>query len=659
MTRRRALLAGVAIAAAAVTTSACRPHPTRTVYLPGVRADLSLTLGYPPGVSSTTACGIGAWLLRVDTANHATWDWTLLFDNSLTHVYGAGGAAQSMSATTGFGLDFRRAVRVEVERLSHDAPVIVAGSSNVDVLCRGIADAYENAGAIAITTPTSVGPQPSPTRAPVAVSVYIDMLRVGASNPVHTDGSIPQLLYPAAASLTSVRDGIGTGATQTDPRGEVLIAGGEATGQVFRKTVWHWSPRNQLLEAEQTGAALSAGRAGLVATTIDDPGAAVLFAGGYGSTPSTNAIDIVRADGIPDASPPTMLGNHAFSSVAYLPRGGHPAVVIAGGVDYLSGSTAQWTSGTASAQIEVLAPPGSDACTTIDPAKVTRCDPGSVALNVNRGLPTAAGFAAADGDRVWFAGGYDPGDVANPPTTVEQLFANLSTSGDFSGVSTFDSYGGDAAVIDSSGVTALDHRPIMAGGLSGTLGPYGNSTRGVATLWTLAANGTTTKLGVTLAKARGLLRVVALRDRALWIGGGIDTGGTPQVQDAVEIYRPGTGSSNGVVLPAAPLFAPRFGFAAVPLQGTRTWLDGAVLVIGGVATEGSNVVTIDDSAPPAELWVPAYACNPDGTPRAQNGSPTQPPVVPLSNPTLPDSCDRARPLTSITDPRTGGNVVVP
>src|SRR5438067_1945666 len=48
------------------------------------------------------------------------------------------------------------------------------------------------------------------------------------------------------------------------------------------------------------------------------------------------------------------------------------------------------------------------------------------------------------------------------------------------------------------------------------------------------------------------------------------------------------------------LLAPRFGHTATRLEETGTWLDGSVLITGGADPDGTF--------PPAELFVPAFAC---------------------------------------------------
>jgi hypothetical protein len=604
--------------------------------VPTERANLVIDLQYPTGVNCDD---VQTWLLKVDTAGGPSWSYTLLFD-AAHEIYGCGGtAAPCNPAPALYGMDLLGAKKVELEGLTAMPSVWVATTSTsagLQVVCRGIADASVIPGSIAIAS-ASPTPAPQPTAVPVDVTVHLQVMRVGASNTVF--GTLPpDRLWAAAASLSSARFGF------DDGQGRILLAGGSPDSSAANPQAGMYSFSPQTLTFSSAGT-LSSARAGLSATaTLFGGQPAVVFAGGgggaNGSVASTD-VDVVFADGT--IHPMALPQPRSYHSAVYLDGGGAaPVIAIAGGAHLVGGTpVAQWTS-PGDTTMEVIVPAGSGS--TVCGGDGTTC--GLAASTGGRGLAAVERISGVP-DSLFIGGG--TGANATWETAPSSTLIPSSTS-PLTGALPY--IASATAVIDSAGNPDLDGKPLIFGGSSGD-DPFANAS--VSTVSQFRGS-SVALLATTLNPKRAFLTATTLRDHTILLAGGMNTtnGTNHPATSTLERFRPqfvtAGNTQTGVVeaLPGGPaLVAARFAHTATRIEGSRTWLDGAVLIAGGAQSSSTL----------PELFVPSYKCDSAGQPVSEAVTSTGIPLAldPGSNPALPQPCDRGRVKEPITDPVSGAS----
>lgn len=628
-------------------------------YAVTLTAELALDLRFPNDRTIATTCpATESWLVRLDETGDGTWEYSLLFNSDFSELYGCGGAGPCPDLALGLTIDSAPA-RAMLEGLTIAPADYVAATSGIDVTCRGIADTAVVPGDI-LTTDV-FGASPTPTAGPEPTTVpgwkhtfTLRMLTVGNSNPLPYVAGAPapeDLRFGAAASFSSTEFDIGIGATATN--GLVVFAGGvseEGTGAAaLHDTVYFFDPRT--LSFTQNATPLSDARTGLSATLIDNAGRpAVVFVGGASdpvAASQSTAIDVIYPDGALVSRALTTA--RAFHAAAYVP--GKNAILIAGGEGYEPDADA--FAGGALNTWEYFLAQGESTTGCLGGAAAgmhgEACATGGGNMSANRSRHTAVYFPGATTDRVLLGGGASGATAIN----AADLFRpeNAGGAGDFGATgSLYDSamFSGGAR-LTNSGVPELE-TPLLFGGLgtyatkeSSQAGNYRDTVSGLIASFSPAR---------PMLNQRGALQATALRDKTILLAGGADDGYVGLATESVERFVPtgdaglgdfrgidvvGTSCSAGVG--CASLLVPRFGHTATRLEMTRTWLDGAVLIIGGGSAAG----------PPAELFVPAITCDP-----ADHVTPVSPvthvPAEPLSNATLPALCDRDRAGGQITDP---------
>lgn len=638
------LLAGV------LAVAACRQEPAGTRWLPTPSDALVLDVRYPgpadsPESEDTTCSGVNAWLLRLDLDDVPGWSYTFLFDRTRDTVHGCGarGAACPAGVLADMPLPLGGLTRVMIEGVDAMPDAFALSTAGgVTVVCRGMADRTAIPGSIVETAPPTPVPQPSPGYGdPVRVDATVRVVRVGAFNRPFGDVLPPATQHGAAASLTSVADGIGLA-----ERGRVLGAGGNTTGggTSYPAGVWSFSPGT--LSFTLTSAAI-VGRAGLSATLVDEGGApAVLFAGGsnQGGEQLDDA-ELVRADGT--VVPLAMTVPRSFHTAHRVARDGNPAVVLIGGVAYdpaLGTFESALAASSARNSIELFLPTGSTAgsgCATGSGPRF--CSPTANTMGFQRGAHASVLYRQSGAETIWIAGGAGQDSLTGTGTVALNSCELLD-------VATF-GFAPDSAVATAlvrpmavvtgaTGNGALDGRPFLIGG-DATLN--GNDPQAIS----YYRESTGTRQAITSVPPTGRAdgRAVFLRDGSIRVIGGRTPSAAGGSAGTDEFLAANTSGANvGTWGTSFASAGSRYGHTATVLEGTHTWLDGAVLVTG----------LAGGAAGPAEILVPSYRCDPDDHRTPVTGNAVAPfALPPLSNPALPPLCDRDRASEPVTDPVTG------
>lgn len=647
MNSARTLPAVLLLAALASASSCEKDKKTKIEYQYAVTltAELALDLRYPNDRTRAQTCpGTQSWLVRLDETGDGTWEYSLLFNSDFSALYGC---------STGECADLRLGLtmttppaRAMLEGLTIAPDLYAAATGGIDVTCRGIADTAVAAGDItteALPTPTGLpDPGPEPTAIPASRhTLTFRMLTVGNSNPLPYVAAGPapaDLRFGAGASFSNRRFDIGMAGESG--AGIAVFAGGVSNGGVPSASVWEFDPRTLVFTS---AAGLGLARAGLTATAFQDAaGPAIVFAGGAaeGQLKTTN-VDVYR----PDASvaPFTLAAARAFHAAALLPRdAAGPAIVLAGGGEFTV-LTQTYGAGTLDS-FDWFKPAG----TTIGGCSVIQGDsgicPGTATMGASRMRAGGAYYLSGTG-RLWLYGGADD-------TTQLGSWTELDAAGSFlSDQQPVPARVASASVyLSATGSTGINDVPILIGGHETRLGDS-------AADWAAKqVGGGVTEFTEKPTLKRGTSTAAELRDKTALLIGGKDTGALGGIAPLERLEPttagdgllfeflpvPGATCTSATGVGCAALTEPRWGHTSIRLDATDTWLDGAVLIVGGGA----------DTGVPAELFVPALTCDP-----ADHLTPVSPvthvPVEPLTNATLPALCDRDRagePITAPDDP---------
>lgn len=596
----------------------CRKRDVRTLYIPAGRTEISVALSFPfdavTGSASTLSevcADAQSFLLTLDldTAGAVSPDYRFLFGLDGT-LYGCGnGACSSQNVAKSLSAPHR----VIVEGINV-APGDYSATSAFDVVCRGVADDTIPMGQISsVAHPTpSAAPSPSDVLA-LSVSVTVPILRIGAVNGTFANDG-PSSIEVMAAPLGTPPS------VRTPDGGKIAAAGGETP---YSTTIYLFDPRSIGFSAP---ASMSTIRFVGSATGVVDSGgrAAVVFAGGMdlGSGPASLEI----WDG---SSPGTrvlpLIGGKIryYHSAVFVPThqeqgGTYPVVALLGGEDD-AGYTPSYeffyprtppdlsgcASGSASGSAGVCRPSGG-----------TAMGDGGHALAVSGGLMTPAGYRVFVGPGDSPSGFIGNGFLFDPET---QTYSTISGVGP----ATF----GAATVSLSSNLLAY-----FGGGTAS----------GPSSSWFLVRGSTGTQAaGIGSMKlARPAPLAVLLADSRVFIAGG-NVAFEEFIPNAVSMTSGSfsflaappsgvctTGSEAGCVRSRTA----RASYVAVKIDGSRTWLNGAIVLAG--------------DAPHAEIYVPAYNCAGTVPVRVSDDAPIS----------AVDFCDRLRARQPLTNPESPARV---
>lgn len=581
-------------------------------------------------------CGSGVnqtFVLRLDTAATPNgWDRNILIGGNHDLV-GCGDTPWSSCSPNGRNFEFRLSglSRVALEGISVDPTGIW---DRYDVVCRGVADAAVRPADIQIEGGVFV--------------VTLRMAAVGASNPLRGG---PAVRWAAAVSLSDPTTSVGMEAA--GPRGRVVIAGGLDTSGQIVAGIHEFDPAT--LTFAQT-AVLTTAVAGLAGSLLEIEGVPnAVFTGGAGS--DGLAVDNLAAyetgTGLTVEEELFPFGNRVFHETVTVPDpdADHRNLALVGGayqVDWDDNRLFE-SGGTLPTRPSVWVPEGGQ------PPSWASAGSDPVFYN-----PDAAGDALAHngyagilrvGDRVLLASGGEGDTIDTTPLAPSDVVDAWDPStGTFenTGLPVWRAMGMVAAVVDTSQTADLTGRALFAGGIECSFEGDCTTAASTARVGSGAA--------ISLRVPRAFARATTLRDRRVLITGGVSTWPAEQVlpleayhqaeQDFLFEPRPRGDSCDPLAGGAAcaELLRARHGHTATRLDGTRTWLDGAVLLVGGI----DPLVP----GPAAELYVPAYRCGGIG-----NLQPLAPDGDGLIDPSSSDLglllCDRGRGPEPITNPRTG------
>ena len=577
---------------AAITTCADDPPPERR--------DPALTLDLVYPVTRSGVCnGRASALISFDLDGDDAWEWRFLVNSAGTLAYGCGRDAAPCDGPLVIDEDIPVPKRVMVEGLTV-TPEEYAHVRH-DVVCRGIADSISGMGSITVTDPD--GPEET-------IEIRVPMLRPGYFNGVFSDVG-PTAYYINAASVFDQEVTPPEDRIRAPGGGVIVVAGGydlasdEDVEEAFEFHPWSLSftTAANLAAAHYVGTAVS---------TVDTQGnPAVMFAGGYANDDGAvvaNFAEIYRPGIGVTATYPLLLGR-TFQDAAT-----HRGVGTRGAVLLMAGCAAGYTDSS-----EIFRPdgcngvgaPGFCAVSTSTAELITpaRCEAAGVAMSATRAWIGGGNVSPAEttGSTWMYDGAAGDWIELAPVPTARKLMAAARLD------DTHVAFFGGAENQDLSG-------QLSEWGISGPDGTMVVGSMNEQRVWPTA---------------------VTLVDGSVLVSGGLRGGGQ---LDSAEILRRAPGSLSGAfeLIPppgkstctpnvdCSEMRANRMTHAMVRIDGSDTWIEGSVLVVGGGAASEK-----------AELFVPAWECDGDDPVNPVDGSP-----VPVS-----EFCDRRRDPQGLTDPR--------
>ncbi len=612
---------------------ACSRKHKATLYLPAEETSVSIDFSLPVGVVSGTSLtfedvchGTRAYLVSFGNADSAAaWDYRFLLDTA-GNLFGC--ASGPCSGKIQVSLSHVTRAMFEGIDVSADA---YAAAADVNIVCRGIADSRLGMGQI-VNSPVPTPSATSTTQPPALsaeIAVHIPLLRIGEFNPTFTTAS-PIGGRQAAATLSFSPARSATG-------GMIVVGGSDnADDRIFR-----FDPTK--ISVAVDAATLSEPRIGPRAVAfLDSAGRpAVLFAGGQNALGnSINSMDVVRL-GAPPLSYPSHSDEVLENSVGfYLPRHKEagvlsPAVVLIGGAHGATYSASyQYFFPSAPADISSCLPGAF-------PGKPSVCRPGSGVAMPEAGhvKGVAARIENVASDQVLIAMGViSPSDTISGKSylfdpEVQMSSAALPTTG----APAFAAKGGEAEIATAR----------LSSNYVGFFGNFDSATgQDTSRQWGFfSVKDSRVSVGTGLLLVGGPHSATALLDgRVVFVGEDrVD-------EQVVELYVPAATSvtagtfafmqrfdiagacTTGHESACVRSLLPRSYHTAMRIDSSLTWLNGAVVVIGGTSDAPAGHG--------AEIFVPAYACNGE-TAVMMDGTTPVPGV---------DFCDRARMRQSITDP---------
>lgn len=632
MIDRRTLRTGslLLLAAAVAASASCRG--TETKVAPGPVSNLAIVAAFAGTSDEMSTCaGVESWLLWIDTAGTPNgWDQTLLLSGDKDQLYGCDGIAAAPCPDATFARAIPNLSRLMIEGLTVPAPEFSYDTH--DVTCRGVADDQLRNADIVVAT-TEEGSQ---------ITANVRFLAVGRSNPMpFTDGPRPRKLRHAAVASFSVReDGIGLSAGPADPRGQVLIAGGmyrttEATPLVTNEA-WVFDPSG--LEFSSFPAVGPRGFAGASATACEFQGAPhVLVAGGQdgNDVPLTSAFSVGTSGAYVEH---TMAVAHVNHGAVRLIRG-DPAspVLLIGGLPFDTSDTTDpdeaFSNANHSPAVSAFYP-----AEPSGPGALCGAQPTTNHFCAGTQIDQARGFVGAA--RVGSAGAISFGGIYFDPAQMVSRSGN-----DFATWTTTNRVGDNAIGLETRGAAAastFSHRgPLPDAAVA--VGGYDNDFTQVRSSVEFATAPTPflspTAGGTDLGWERAFARLVPLRDGTILVTGGRNLT-TTGVRELERVIPMGNGVDVQTLSPGSELLERRWAHGAVRLEETQSWLDGAVLLVGGNRF-GVNQDLV------AELFVPAEACLDETTTPVRFGTANEA-LEPASIPIVLDVCEIGRLGSAIT-----------
>ena len=554
--------------------------------------------------------GAEAMLIAFDTGGGRDFEYRLLFDTTGAQLWGCGGEICDGPIDGEIPLP----KRVMIEGIT--VPPQEYGVRRHDVACRGIADTSTGMGSIVQAPLAFPGLED-------AIHAEVPMLRVGAFNGMFTDAG------PAAFGMTGGllvapedREDV-LGDLRLSTGGIVVAAGGSdpLDGNRAFDGVYEFHPWK--IAFERTATMSTSHTYGAAEPFVNEDGdPEMLFVGGIG----TNALAVVRSDvyrrGKATTESYAQSSERYFPGVSRMEMDGGRAIAVLNGCWGATGAHTAYQH-----DYEVFYPDGAPAgCPNAGQRGF--CTPNTSASGISVEGRCQAAIATLDDGRLWFATGLRDDNVMSDYTYV---FDGELAGGTFEqlpllipepvrlpatvplGDDRFAIFGG----FTSFGTTATDHWSVIhpvAGSIAQGL----------------------------LLEPRGHLTATMLLDGRILITGGFNGVAWLDSAEIIERGNDETGGQAERIVPAGKvtctpgadcerMSAVKYPHFATRIEGSATWLEGAVLLGGGAS----------NAAGTSEIFVPAYHCE---------GSR---PVNRLDGERVPhvELCDRLRDPPPINDPR--------
>lgn len=559
---------------------------------------------------ATVCSGAKATLVSLDTDGDSGFEYRFLFDAGGNELWGCGDDAPCTGPIDG-ELPVPRRVMIEGITVSPNE----YGDRRHDVACRGMADAKNGMGAI-LSPPLAFPGLEDATHA------VVPMLRVGAFNGLFST-EMPAGFGVAASLLVAPGDREDVlGDLRVSTGGIVVAAGGSDLANTLdaHTGVWEfhpWEIAYELVATMNTGHTYGDAQPFLDA----DGQPHVLFVGGIG----TAGRAVLRADsysrGIPVTQPHAQSGERYFPGVAPVETAEGPAIAVLNGCWGPTGAHTAYQH-----DFEVFYPIAAPA------GCANQGSPGFCTKNTGVSIEgrCQAGILPLEDGRIWFATGVRDDNQMSDYTyvfdeTAQQPFLQLDNL--------------QTPVRLAPSVPFGEDRVALFGGFVSAPGQADATTD----RWTILHPDEGALAEGRLLTRRGYMTATMLLDGRVLVAGGFETGvGFLDTAEIVERATEELGGQAEWIAPAGHstcdpgvdcerMSEIKYGHAATRIEGSATWLEGAVLLSGGTTSPAGT----------SELFVPAYHC--DGTR----------PVNRLDGARVPDVelCDRLRDPPAITDPR--------
>lgn len=565
-------------------------------------------------------CGsANTFILRLDTASTPNgWDYTFLLGPN-HDLRGCKDTPWSDCTGHGRHLGFQLSdlSRFSIEGISVGPTEIWNG---YDVTCRGVADRSVHPEDLVASTTS--GPRFRAT---------LRMLRVGGSSPLFVASGNPNTRFGAAASFSDPTLGIGMEAG--GPQGRIAHAGGLGTSGAPVATIFELDPHTLTLAPATDG--LGTAVAGLSASLLAIEGAPQIgFSGGADAAGAVvDDLWLYATNGGIARTVTIDEGGRVFHGTTAIRRPDGWWLAFFGGGGGVIWPSPAIEGAPLTARAVVFIPPDvgqpawnnltctEDTCKTLDA-------PGIVTGHSGHAAWTRIG------EDVFLLGGADATGAA---TNTRHLWHSSSGHFSVSGLLPAPLLGGAAATADATVTPDVGGSTVLAGGIDCDLATCVSSPDTDATWITDPdAPGAPSAMSVP----RVFATATSLRDRTVLLAGGVTSWPAMIATSSLDRFLQEDPDGDVDSLDR-PMVTSRWGHTATRLDATRTWIEGAVVLVGGAAP----------GEPAAEIFVPAYLCGGAGQLVPVSRVAGDPPIDPSSNPDAPVFCDVDRGPETITNPR--------